>query len=779
VRRSHTGQSVADVTFGDLLRRHRVSAGLTQEELAEHAGLSLRGISDLERGMRRAPHRGTILRLAEALGLDAGETESLLTAARRARTAMDTRAPSPFGHHLPLAASSLVGRERDIAEVHGHLERARLVTLVGPGGIGKTRLALEVARGIASSGLEVALVEFAPVTDPELIYHRTAAVLGIEEQLGQPRLATLAEALRARQLLLVIDNCEHVITACAQLADALLGACAEVRILATSREALRVAGETIWPVPPLSVPDYRRPPTPGAVAQSEAGRLFVDRAHSALPAFNLTAANATAVARVCQHLEGMPLALELAAASVRHLSPDEIASRLHDALRLLVEGSRVAPARQQTLQATIDWSYALLDSPEQLLFEQLSVFAGGWTVAAAEAVCRAHGIATESVVNLLARLADKSLLGVDHRDDGPVRYHMLQILRQYGSHRLNHRTEAARIRRGHAEYFLEHIERAGPAFQPPHEAEWFTWIHQELDNLRAALDWAIESSEAGLGLRIASKMIEYWFHVHQTEGQSRLQRLLTLPNSAHDPAARGAALVALGRLTRERGDLARARAHGAEGLALARELGDRIGTYWASFTLSWTFAFQDDWETAESLLGECLHLGRGLGDLESGVALGRLGSFRALQHNDVEAYALLQDSVVTLRALGADLYCAGYLCNLADVALRHDQLAQAHRHALDALDLAHRLRYAWAWETRAIDLLVRLAAVEQQFERAVRLAGAVSSMHPELGKLLTRMASPKAVGLAERALGPGRSAAAWAEGQAMTREQALAFAQQN
>jgi non-specific serine/threonine protein kinase len=354
---------------------------------------------------------------------------------------------------------------------------------------------------------------------------------------------------------------------------------------------------------------------------------------------------------------------------------------------------------------------------------------------------------------------------------------MLQILRQYGSHRLNQGADAARTRRGHAEHFLKHVERAGPAFQPPHEAHWFTWIHQELDNLRAALDWAVESGEAGLGLRIAGKMIEYWFHVHQTEGQSRLRCLLDLRSSAQDQPARGMGLVAVGRLTRERGDLTRARAFGAEGLQLARELGDRIGMYWASFTLSWTVAFQDEWETAEALLGECLQLARALGDLEGGVALGRLGSLRALQRKDVEAHALLQDSVATLRTLGADLYCAGYLCNLADVALRHDHYDEAHRHAREALDLARRLRYAWAWETRAIDLLVRLAAAGQQFERAVRLAGAVSTMHPGLGRWLNRMASPEAVTLAERGLGPGRAAAAWAEGQAMTREQALAFAQ--
>ena len=775
--RGGKSSSVTNGGFGDLLRSHRVSAGLTQEELAEQAGLSLRGISDLERGARRAPHRSTIIRLAEALRLEDAATDMLLIAARRARTSIDARRSSPLGQELPLAVTSLIGREGDISDVRAHLERTRLVTLVGPGGIGKTRLALEVARRVASTGLEVALVELAPVTDPGLVYQRTAAVLGIEMQLGQPRLATLAEALRARRVLLLLDNCEHVITECAQLADALMSSCSEVRILATSREALRVSGETIWTVPPLSVPDARLLPTVGAVAQSEAARLFVDRARSALPRFNLTVGNAASVARICDYLEGIPMALELAAARVRNLSPEEIASRLQDALELLVGGSRVAPLRQQTLQATIDWSYALLEPEEQLLFEQLSVFAGGWTADAAEAVCRSDRMPTESVVNVLARLADKSLVLVDHRDDAPVSYHMPQILRQYGAQRLDQRPDAAPTRRRHAESFLKRIERAGPMFQPPHEAQWFTWIHEELDNLRAALDWAVENRDAGLGLRIASKLIEYWFHVHQTEGQSRLEHLLKLPTSPGDPPARGAGLVAVGRLTRERGDLIRARVYGSEGLVVARELGDPIGMYWASFTLSWTFAFQHDWKTAESLLKDCLQLGEALGDLEGAVALGRLGSLRALQRNDVEAHAMLQDSVAALQGLGANLYGAGYLCGLADLALRHDHLHEAHRYALEALDLARRLRYAWAWETRAIDLLVRVASAEHQFERAVRLAGAASTMHPALGRWLNRMASPEAVALAERELGPGPAAAAWAEGQAMTREQAVAYAQ--
>ena len=314
------------------------------------------------------------------------------------------------------------------------------------------------------------------------------------------------------------------------------------------------------------------------------GPLFVDRTRSALPEFNLTVDNAAAVARICHHLEGIPLALELAAARVRNLSSAEIADRLHDTLGLLVGGSRVAAPRQQTLQATIDWSYALLEPDEQVLFEQLSVFAGGWTVDAAEVVCRVHQRPADSVVNVLARLADKSLVHIDRHDDGPVRYHMLQMLRQYGNHRLSQRAGAADVRREHAMYFFEGLERAGPIFEPPSTARWFDWIHQELDNLRAALDWAVARDQARPVLRMACRMIEYWFHVHQSEGQSRLQRVLELPSAHDDPAARGAALVAFARLVRERGDLDGARAYGTEGLTLARELGDN-GIFWAAFTL--------------------------------------------------------------------------------------------------------------------------------------------------------------------------------------------------
>jgi predicted ATPase/DNA-binding XRE family transcriptional regulator len=791
-------------SFGTLLREHRTAAGLTQEQLADQAGLSVRAITDLERGVRRSPYPDTVQRLATALQLAEPDRTKFL-AARRPPSASDPTQRRPGlrlveggprsggpredqtlrGRHAvgqphrqpPLALTSFIGRERELAELLRFLAKCRLLTLTGPGGVGKTRLALEVGRALARDGLEVALVELAAVTGSDLVCHTAAAVLGIQERRGKPRIDTLAEALQARRMLLVLDNCEHVIEPCAQLANALLGSCAELRILTTSREPLGIVGETIWQVPALTVPHHQVQPTVETVAQSEAARLFIDRARSVLPDFTLTSGNVSTVARICQQLDGIPLAVELAAARVRILSTDEIASHLDDSLRLLVRGSRVAPARQLTLRATLDWSHALLEPDEQRLFEQLSVFAGGLTLDAVEMVATAGTGPSDTVVNLLARLVDKSLVLAEHRADGAVRYRLLEVLRQYGREHLTTRGEVASVRHRHAEYFLACVERTSPAYQRPHQAWWFNWVHEELDNLRAALDWAVASGEAGLGLRICAMLLEYWFHVHQTEGQSRLMGLLDLPGAANDLLARAVGLVAVGRLTRERDDLTLARAYGEQGLALMRGIGDRSGLCFALETLGWTVAFQGDWESADVLLEEGLQLGRQLSDLEVGMALGRLGSVRALQGKDAQARMMLEESVATLQTLSADMYSAEYLCGLADIALRQHRNDDARRQALEALDLAHGLVYAWAWETRAIDILVRLASAEHQLERAVRLAGAVSTMHPGLGRLLNRMASPGAVALAERELGPQKAAAAWAEGRAMTREQAVAEAQ--
>jgi predicted ATPase/transcriptional regulator with XRE-family HTH domain len=410
------------VPFGQLLRAARLDAGWTQEALAERAGVSVRAIQALEGG-RNTPQRDTVRRLAATLRLSPGalaEFEAAVRPAPRRRTApvdASGTAPRPAPHvetaapptNLPPTLTSFVGRTRELAEVAALLDRTRLLTLVGTGGVGKTRLALQVAaaqRGRYAQG--VWLVDLAPLTGPALLPQAVAAALGLQDDPVQTPLDLLVATLRARHVLLILDTCEHLLEACAHLAATLLRACPQVQILATSREPLRTAGEALWPVPPLALPAAGPPLSPDELLRSEAVRLFVERATMYQPHFALTAETGSSVAAICRQLDGIPLALELAAARVRGLGVAHLAERLDQRFRLLTAGSRAALPHQQTLRAMVDWSYALLTAQESLLFDHLAVFAGSFTLAAAEAV-GAGASPAAGVLDLLLRLVDKSL----------------------------------------------------------------------------------------------------------------------------------------------------------------------------------------------------------------------------------------------------------------------------------------------------------------------------------------------------------------------------------
>src|SRR5262245_13629283 len=414
--------------------------------------------------------RATLLGALDRAGPSGGSTVASLTTAA-----------------LPIPLTSFVGRQADLGAIQRLLDSARLLTLTGVGGIGKTRLALEGARLFAGDYPDGAeLVELAALADPGVVPQRVATALGIAEQPGRELLDVVADALRARRSLLVLDNCEHVVVACAELAQHLLQACPGLRILATSRESLGIAGERVWRVPSLSLPAAEADTSFEHIAQSEAVRLFAERAASVLPGFALTERNAPAVARLCLRLDGIPLALELAAARVTVLPVEQLAERLDDALRLLTAGSRTAPARQQTLRATLDWSYGLLTDREQRLFDRLSVFAGGWTLEAAEAVCAGEGIEHGQVLELVARLVDKSLVVVERGADEGAYYRMPEPIRQYAEERFGPDRATEVIRRSHATYFLTLAERAEPGLSGPDQRTWLDRLERDLDNLRAA-----------------------------------------------------------------------------------------------------------------------------------------------------------------------------------------------------------------------------------------------------------------------------------------------------
>ncbi len=396
-------------------------------------------------------------------------------------------------HNLPLSLSSFIGRERELAIIRERLEEARLLTLIGPGGTGKTRLSLHTGGEVLSSFKDgVWLVELAPLSDPALIMQTVAAVFGLREGPDRPLVDLVVDYLRGKQLLLILDNCEHLIEASARLADQLLRNCPDFKILASSREALGINGETIYRVPSLSLPEPDAV-TLEALSGCESVQLFVERASATNPGFQLMDANASSVAQICHRLDGIPLALELAAARVKVLSAGQIADRLDDRFRLLTGGSRTALPRQQTLQALIDWSYDLLTEPEKALFRRLAVFVGGFTLEAAEAVCAGDGIEPYEILDLLTDLVDKSLVIADERDSS-VRYHRLETIRQYARQKLLETDEVMRVRNRHLDYYIEFASLLEKEYINPYQYDIIDKMRPEYDNIRSALSWVVENN---------------------------------------------------------------------------------------------------------------------------------------------------------------------------------------------------------------------------------------------------------------------------------------------
>jgi predicted ATPase len=428
-------------------------------------------------------------------------------------------------------------------EIRRALAMSASLMLTGTGGTGKARLglALEVARDLVGAYPEgIWFVGLAPLTDSDLVEQGVARVLGVREQQNRPLLGTLADALRERRLLVVLDNCEHVVDGAAWVADALLDACPRLRILATSREATGVEGEVVWPVQPLSVPDEEHPPTVEQIENYESVRLFIERIRQRSATFEATPANARAVAEVCRKLEGIPLAIELAAASPKVLAIEQVAERVGDSLKLLTGGGRTTDPRQQTLRATLDWSFDLLERDEKGLFARLSVFAGGWTLEAAEKVVSGDGIGKDDVLVLLSRLADKSLVVVES-GHGRARYRMLEPVRQYAREKLEEGGESEAIRRRYAAFFLALAEEAEPRLRGPEDVEWLDRLEREHDNLRAVLLWARDRGKAGLGLRLAGALWPFWeAHGHFDEGRRWLEEALQQAGRMPEVAREGA-----------------------------------------------------------------------------------------------------------------------------------------------------------------------------------------------------------------------------------------------
>jgi predicted ATPase/DNA-binding CsgD family transcriptional regulator len=567
--------------------------------------------------------------------------------------------PGTPEHNLPAPRSSFVGRERQIGELERELATTRLLTLTGVGGSGKTRLALEVARDLLEAYPDGAwLVALAPLSEEALVPKAVAEALGVHERPQEPLSDTLAEVLADRQLLLVLDNCEHLLEASARLVDAMLDSCPSLRILATSREALGVEGEIRWLVPPLSVPELQQgTPTSEKPEAYESVRLFVERARGRDPSFSLSSQNALAVGEICRMLEGIPLAIELAAARVGTLSVEQISRRLTDSLKLLTDGNRTQLPRQQTLKGTLDWSFELLSEDEKKLFGRLSVFAGGWTLEAAEAVGVGGGIEEDDILDLLSGLVGKSLVVARGRDQIGVRYRLLEPVRQYAREKLEEGGKSEEVRLRHATFFLTLAEDAEPRLRTPEDVEWLERLEREHDNTRATLSWALEKGEAELALRLGGALGVFWqAHGHWSDGRKWLEGALAKDAQASvgTPAVRIKALEALFWLNYDQFDLARMEAAAQEGMELSAEA-DIDGSLAASLRMmlacpAW---IGGDYQRGKKLLEEGLTLGRQAGDkVKIAQALFQLAGVTYGLGERARAIELYEESIVVCREIG-------------------------------------------------------------------------------------------------------------------------------
>ncbi len=739
----------------------QATAELVREALPEGAGLRDLGEQRL-RDLERAEHVYQLVH--PSLPADFSPLQSL-DAAR---------------HNLPLQLTSFVGREQELGQIKQELERARLLTLTGVGGCGKTRLALQVAAELLERYPDgVWLVELAPLADPALLPGAIAAALGVREAPGQTILETLLGVLRDKRLLLVLDNCEHLLDACAHVADALLRRCPGVQLLATSREALGIAGEVSWRVPSLAIPTADAAVSLDALLRCDAVRLFIDRALAVQPAFQLTNQNAPAVAQICARLDGIPLAIELAGARVRMLPPEQLLARLEDRFRLLTGGSRTALERHQTLQAAVDWSYALLTEPERLLLNRLSVFAGGWTLEAAEAVCAGDGIESWDVLDVLTRLADKSLAVVGEQRDSTARYGLLETLRQYTRQHLSTSGEAEAMHERHAAYFIALANQVGgPHVEVP--ASWLDVMDREVDNVRAALRWLVEHGPHDAALRLAYQAARLWgYRGNLAEGLARLREVLALPATASPTSDRAFALFWASIFARYSGDRAAAHAFGKESLACSQAIGDQRGAAYATGYVGLVFQEEGDYQAALSWHERALALHREVSD-EAGAAseLDRIAQAVNALGDAREARRLHEQALTIRRRLGTVFGLGWSLAHVGDLAADRDDYDLARSLYAESLTVVRRVAYQ-PIVAKALEGLAAVAAANANGERALRLLGAATVLHETAGARMPPADQARVQRVTARARACARPAAAdaaWSAGRAMPREEAIAYA---
>jgi predicted ATPase/DNA-binding SARP family transcriptional activator len=723
--------------------------------------------------------------LVERLGIEPGnELQRLQAAILRHDPALDQpRAASAprlrTSSVLPTPITTFIGRRHELGEVRDELGNARLVTIVGVGGVGKSRLAVEVARRWVdehSDGCWV--VELAALNQPGLLAQTLAATIGIRESPQHPLVGLLTDRLAGETALLVLDNCDHLLQEAAELTETLLHSCPRLRILATSRERLGVTGEVLRPLSGLTVP------LPGtrdvaAVRRCDAVALLIERAVVVTPDFQLSDRTVDAAAQICQRLDGLPLAIELAAARVNAIDVEHIAARLDDRFGLLAGGSRTALPRHQTLRAVVDWSYDLLSGPQQRMFERLCVFSGGFTLEAVEAVCVDTDENAAGLAGLLARLVDKSLVVAEPTNTAGIRYRMLETLLVYGLERLTGSGLADQVRQRHAAYILALAERAGAALRGREQSAWLARLRVEHNNIRAALDWSLGQGDAATAARLAGALYQFWdLHGHYTEGRRWLTGVLAMTGPM-PPAARVRALLACGGLAAIQGDLADATARGEQAASICKRAGDPNGMAHALQFLGFVAVYGEDHDRATRLLDDALRNARTAKHrwLEGRSLL--FLAIAALASGDYDrADRLAIECAEVLEPVGDADSLTGTLVIRATVAWRHSDEALAATSLRQGLRAYQGLGDLWGLSL-GLALVAYLAGTRGDYRQLAVLLGASEAVRESVGAALLPFVDRwhrTAIGAAEAALGVATFKHAWQTGHTMTPDRAVSEA---
>lgn len=783
------------VTFGELLKFLRRKEGLTQRELSIAVRYSDTQISRLEKN-QRVPDSATLT----ALFLPALHIEDqpewaarLLELAAKARgenvqrQAVDLRSSGFPPNNLSFQLTSFIGRKADVDLISQKLSQYRLVSLTGVGGIGKTRLAIHCSSKLLSNFEDgIWWVDLVPWLDEVLVPQAIAQILGVRESPTQSLIQSLQHYLREKHMLLVLDNCEHLVGACARLAEALLTQCANLRILATSREALGITGEAVYQVPTLSLPVSQRQKPIDSPMEYEGVRLFVERAE-ARSGFTLTEQNAMAVLEICRQLDGIPLALELAAARTELLSAEDIAERLNDLFNLLRQGNRTALPRHQTLRATIDWSYDLISPQEQALLRRLAVFAGGWTLEEAEAICTSEDIRMDEILDLLAHLVEKSLV-IMLVENGHTRYRMLETIRQYAHEKLKSSNDAEQVQKRHLEFFVEFAEEADPNLNGPEQVAWLDRLEVEHANFRVALSWTVDRREMESAARLGTALFWFWvFRTHLDEGWQWLEQTIQLSRHMAEKKPMSQSVKALfahvlnraSLLAHYRGNQNLAWSLAEEGLELSRKIKNKKLIIEALLPLGFVLQKQGDYARAGTLLEENLALSRDVGEKwEVARALVLLGNLALNQKDYINARLRYEEGLTHSREIGHRLFISIFSNNLGHVALNESNYTVARELYAEAVLLA---REVGSKRYMMIPLVgwAGLARSQGQVERATKLSGAIEALAEAISSRFEQedqVEHERTIAVIRSQLDESTFNRLWDEGRKMTLEQAINFA---